>query len=71
MVMLLSASGHYYWLTTKPFSPLPLQNETYDEGRGPSIDQLVSQEDVDSLKYMGWEEELQAVVEEKVCERRP
>eukprot|EP00731_Ephydatia_muelleri_P039212 Em1219g1a len=31
------------------------KDETYDENRGPSIDQLVFQEDVDNLKYMGWE----------------
>ncbi|KAL5457332.1 hypothetical protein EMCRGX_G034580 [Ephydatia muelleri] len=41
------------------------KDETYDESRGPSIDQLVSQEDVDSLKYMGWEQDQVAVKEKE------
>ena len=57
-----------------PFLPSPLssspsshhvQDEVYDESRGPSIDQLVSLEDVDSLKYMGWEQDLTVVVQDK------
>ena len=30
------------------------QDEKFDKVRGPSIDELVSQESVDKLSYMGW-----------------
>lgn len=32
-----------------------LQDEKFDASKGPSIDDLVSKENIDKLKYMGWE----------------
>ena len=41
------------------------QGEKFDKERGPGIDKLVEQEDVDQLSYMGWQLD-QAADPEKV-----
>ena len=45
-----------------------LQDEKFDQQKGPSISDLVAKETVDKLTYMGWELD-QAADPQKVCVR--
>lgn len=48
----------YHWQHLLPSSHTQhntAQGETFDEQKGPSIEELISEDDVDCLTYMGWQ----------------
>ena len=47
--------GEMAYYSSKKVNPSSCQDEKFDLDKGPSVEQLVIQESVDKLDYMGWQ----------------